>query len=688
MNERVPSKEELVLEFYNPHLRLGREGTFRNTMKRSLTSLEQISVNSPPKLVSFIDPLEGVTKKDLRKSKLLHPLPSSPKKGMQKAPEMRCTKCFSTNVTLIPSCAYCDKLCVLSEVNTKAKRYALSMVNKDPEISPYVLVDAVFGYLHDVQGALTSKSNEGNKPLTTLNEPSTKNTTVEWIKEAESPSSRNTTKEAILEIKALFNDATSSTLSHGAKVALVQYILDTFSQPHKSALWTRERRWDHQDICLEMLKFLPMDDVADIMRTYHAWKHVKQVNDKQREMEQAWNQRFSPCQTIEAPIALPEDIEDDDEDEDGSETSREFDQPPTLFQKKTMRARVSTDRRRTLISKHHNHQHHNIQRSHVSEVIVPPPSLAPSQQIDEDEGPEPSYNEIILTAERFTTSSSNGLFHIDNLSYIEQAGLTPHELNRLLTCDKRTQLVYLLAEEEDRKTLLHSSSLSRINFIAEWLGKNIDNETILIAATSAKGALLSTEERRLLLGMDDTDTRYHLSLWQQMQHSQKTGVVRNFLHLNLPSHERAQMFHIPRYWQKLIKVRNTTIQPMPHTLIRPFILQIYERCAQEKIEEYDLVEFVIEHMTIAFGSATQMRLQGFITGLERYHTNDSWVYTFCQFCHVTHKLPSGCFRFYLSAILCIRFSVPNRSQMTDYSIPKEVFNPLLATKAKMALAAI
>ncbi|EQC28348.1 hypothetical protein SDRG_13895 [Saprolegnia diclina VS20] len=703
------SREEFVLEFYNPRLRVGREGGgLSESMKRALTGLDRIGPTSPQiKCVSFVDPLEDAVKRDLRKSHLLHPLPSlaSPKKAA--STPARCQRCFSSNVVYLPSCAYCEKLQLLSDVNTLAKRYAFNLLEREPTIPPRQLLDLVFGYLYELQDPLTAKrdvpaqltipsdvlSLDGNNGSVSKDE------ATQMIRSAEAaPTALATTRDAILELKQARASIVASkvALSQPTKVSLVQYLLDTFAQPSGAgADWTREQRWDHQDMCVEMLKLLSTDDVDDVLRTYNAWKHVNEVNQKQRAMELAWNQRL--FETTEEPRNVQTPGEDDEEDE--CETSRNLGRPLTLHQKKANRVSVSKEHRRTLIAQHHTSQRSLLLQSKTEGAAVSPaPHVAlkelptsAKEALGTMSEPEISLPQLFLTAERYQTTSSNGMFHIDHLGLLEQAGLSTHDLTTIVKLDRRTQMVYLLADESDRTTLLHLSSLGRVNLVAEWLGRNVDNETLLIAATSAKGQLLSTDERRLILAMDDADVRYHLSFWKQLQHQRahkKVATSVHFLHLNLPHHERDAFFRVPRYWQKLIKARDLSVQPMPIAVIRPFVLQLYIRCAQEDVDEYDLAEFVVEHMTLSFGAATPLRLQGFITALEQYHTKDTWLYTFCRFCHITERLPAGCFRFYLSAVLCLRFSTPNRSQIADYVVPRELFHPLLATKAKMALQAI
>ncbi|OQR85913.1 hypothetical protein ACHHYP_11193 [Achlya hypogyna] len=689
-NLTIPTREEVVLEFYNPHLRVSREGVGLNdSVKRALAGLDRIgSPKSPSKLpMTFVDPLEECTKRDLRKSNLLHPLPTSPQKSTEKPP-VRCQHCFSSNVVMLPSCAYCNKLHVFSDVNTKAKRYAFALLEKEPGIEPRQLLDSVFGYLYELQDPVATKRDVPmvlTLPDDVMTINSTKDEATHLIRHAEaSPTAQPTTRDAILELKqARAKVATKVALSQPTKVSLVQYVLDALSQPSSGpTTWTREQRWDHQDVCVELLKLLPMEDVDDVVRTYNAWKHVNDVNQKQREMERAWNQRLFQVSPDSVDAA-------DSNDDNDCETSRILARPLTLFEKKTLRVPVTEEHRRSLIAQHQSSQRHirsvKVDAAPDARPLYLAPVVSISEEVDDTETNNVRFDQLIMNAERYKTTSSNGMFQIDHLALFEQVGLSTRDMSTLLAFDRRTQQVYLLADEGDRAMLLHLSSLGRVGFVADWLGRNVDNELLLIAATSAKAQLLTTEERRLILAMDEEDIRYHLSLWKHMQGGMKHL---HFLHLNLPHHEREKLFRVPRYWQKFVKARDASIQPMPHAVIRPFILQIYLRCAREQVDEYDLCEFVVEHMTLSFGAATQMRLQGFITALEQYYTTDSWVFTFCRFCHVTEKLPAGCFRFYLSAVLCLRFSTPNRAQMADYVVPKELFHPLLASKAKMALRAI
>ncbi|KDO32152.1 hypothetical protein SPRG_03369 [Saprolegnia parasitica CBS 223.65] len=653
-------------------------------MKRALVGLDRIGPTSPQtKCVSFVDPLEDATKRDLRKSHLLHPLPSvaSPKKPTP----TRCQRCFSSNVVYVPSCAYCEKLQLLSNANTLAKRFAFNLLEREPTIPPQQLLDSVFGYLYELQDPVTANRDvlaiRSDVVALEANNGSgvSKDEAAHMIRSAEAaPSALAATRDAILELKQARASIVTSkvVLSQPTKVSLVQYLLDTFAQPSGAgADWTREQRWDHQDMCVEMLKLLSTDDVDDVLRTYNAWKHVNEVNQKQRAMERAWKQRL--FQTTEKPrnVQTPGD---DDEDDDCETTRQNVDRPLTLRQKKANRVSVSEEHRRTLIAQHHSGQRGRLPIKTASATASSAPlaalkELPPSSPTKESDA-ESNLQQLFLTAERYRSASSNGMFHIDHLGLLEQAGLSMHELATVAKFDRRTQMVYLLADENDRATLLHLSSLGRVNRVAEWLERNVDNETLLIAATSAKGQLLSTEERRLILAMDDIDLRYHLSFWKQLQqtraHKKAPATSVHFLHLNLPHHERDSFFRVPRYWQKLIKARDPSVQPMPIAVIRPFVLQLYIRCAQETVDEYDLAEFVVEHMTLSFGAATHVRLQGFITALEQYHTKDSWLYTFLPF------LPH--YRAIARGLLSI----------ADYIVPKELFHPLLATKAKMALQAI
>ncbi|RHZ00652.1 hypothetical protein DYB26_013316, partial [Aphanomyces astaci] len=105
-------------------------------------------------------------------------------------------------------------------------------------------------------------------------------------------------------------------------------------------------------------------------------------------------------------------------------------------------------------------------------------------------------------------------------------------------------------------------------------------------------------------------------------------------------------------------------------------------------DAYDFVEFVVQHMTLQFGAQTRHRLQGLITALEQYCIKDTWVFAFCRFCGIAEQLPSDCFTFYVSALQCLQFAVPNRAQQADYYIPSDVFYPLFVKKAVMALRTI
>ncbi|ETV71611.1 hypothetical protein H257_13072 [Aphanomyces astaci] len=118
---------------------------------------------------------------------------------------------------------------------------------------------------------------------------------------------------------------------------------------------------------------------------------------------------------------------------------------------------------------------------------------------------------------------------------------------------------------------------------------------------------------------------------------------------------------------------------MPLTVIRPFLWGLYHAAAKQRIDAYDFVEFVVQHMTLQFGAHTRHRLQGLITALEQYCIKDTWI---------AEQLPSDCFTFYVSALQCLQFAVPNRAQQADYYIPSDVFYPLYVKKAVMALRTI
>ncbi|KAG9415163.1 hypothetical protein AC1031_008590 [Aphanomyces cochlioides] len=254
--------------------------------------------------------------------------------------------------------------------------------------------------------------------------------------------------------------------------------------------------------------------------------------------------------------------------------------------------------------------------------------------------------------------------------------------------------MFLLGDEAERESLLHLSAIGRVDAVSAWIAKTIDCRNLLIAATTAKGQLLSSDERRLLLALDDEDARYHLQLWKHWQHLPAgTQPVPNlaFLQLNTMGRRRAdreELFRVPRLWLKVVKVRDNSIQPMPLKLIRPLLLTIYHAAFKQRVDSYDFVEFVLGHIALTYGGQLKPRLQGFITALEQYYIKDTWIFAFCRFCGIADPLPSDCFTFYLSAVQSLQFAIPNRSQVADYFIPNDLFHPLFVKKAAMALRAI
>ncbi|RHZ27170.1 hypothetical protein DYB37_006741 [Aphanomyces astaci] len=452
------------------------------------------------------------------------------------------------------------------------------------------------------------------------------------------------TREALLELKRARSKAAAEVkppqLSQTTKQTIVHYILHSFSQPHgEPPDWTKEQRWDHQDLCLEMLKTLSMHDVNDIVRAYNAWKNVNDITLRQ--------------------------------DYDATSQTR-----PLMLDQCDQRSCLSIDMR--------GFHTHNIKEDESEGLSL----LHERHKAEADE----KAKQILLNAERHKTISSDGMFSLDNTSFLA-ASLAQQDLVVVLQFDRQAQEMFLLGDEADREALLQLSPLGRVEVVGEWIAKSVDNRNILVAATRAKGHLLTSDERRLLLAMEEEDCRYHLHMWKHWQQQDTSHVPTPnlaFLQLNGTGRRRPreEYFRVPRYWSKYIKVRDTTIQPMPLTVIRPFLWELYHAAAKQRIDAYDFVEFVVQHMTLQFGAQTRHRLQGLITALEQYCIKDSWVFAFCRFCGIAEQLPSDCFTFYVSALQCLQFAVPNRAQQADYYIPSDVFYPLFVKKAVMALRTI
>ncbi|RHY55277.1 hypothetical protein DYB34_009991 [Aphanomyces astaci] len=270
------------------------------------------------------------------------------------------------------------------------------------------------------------------------------------------------TREALLELKRARSKAAAEVkppqLSQTTKQTIVHYILHSFSQPHgERPDWTKEQRWDHQDLCLEMLKALSMHDVNDIVRAYNAWKNV---------------------------------------------------------------------------------------------------------------------NDITLRQNYDATSQTRPLM--------------------LDQCDQRSSTQKLKDAEVDEADQVvpdvRTFQLQRRKAIRTAIPpeKNVDNRKVLVAATRAKGHLLTSDEHRLLLAMEEEDCRYHLHMWKHWQQQDTSHVPTPnlaFLQLNATSRwrPREEYFRVPRYWSKYIKVRDTTTQPMPLTVIRPFLWGLYHAAAKQRI---------------------------------------------------------------------------------------------------------
>ncbi|ETW01537.1 hypothetical protein H310_06194 [Aphanomyces invadans] len=145
------TKESVVLEFYNPQLQAphGRRPSTTHAMTRANYALDRVAVIQRSRsVVTFVDPLENATRRDLKRSNLLHPVAvplvmseaatplhvgTSPPKHRQ---PQRCPQCHSNHVILVPVCKYCKKMAVLCQDYTALKRHAYAIVEKDPSIAP------------------------------------------------------------------------------------------------------------------------------------------------------------------------------------------------------------------------------------------------------------------------------------------------------------------------------------------------------------------------------------------------------------------------------------------------------------------------------------------------------------------------------------------------------------------------
>ncbi|KAH9084358.1 hypothetical protein LEN26_020887 [Aphanomyces euteiches] len=695
------SKEEFVLEFYNPHVMSNgnpsTQPSLVNTMRKTQLLLDRIG--SPnrerrPSVLSFVDPLQGMTRQELKRSNLLRPVqqlpssPSSPSKKQNRGETQRCRQCNSAHIVLVPVCKYCKKLDVLGSDMTALKRFGYSLLDKNPPILPSQLIDELVAYLHE--HPMTSKST----PSLTKGQPAAVETkSVVSIDEVsrlvdESHQPIKLSSRALLELKQFRSKPSGhATLSHATKATLVRCILHAFAQSlGESVVWSKEERWDHQDLCLEMLKTLSMDDVSDIMRAYNAWKHVDEIAKMHQydndEAQVLWGRSTLPATPSSNSIVSSNGADQVVPDVHSFQ----------LLRRKAIRSSVSPEKIRKMIEQKTTTSPWSFNASPTRSSEKADEEVSLLQERHEAEQEE-QFKLVLLNAERFKTISSDGMFSLDNTTFLMQS-LASQDLATVLLYDKQTQEMFLLGDEAERESLLHLSAIGRVDAVSAWIAKTIDCRNLLIAATTAKGQLLSSDERRLLLALDDEDARYHLQLWKHWQHLPAgTLPVPNlaFLQLNTMGRrcaDREELFRVPRLWLKVVKVRDNSIQPMPLKLIRSLLLTIYHAAFKQRVDSYDFVEFVLAHIALTYGGQLKPRLQGFITALEQYYIKDTWILAFCRFCGIADSLPSDCFMFYLSAVQSLQFAVPNRSQVADYFIPNDLFHPLFIKKAAMALRAI
>ncbi|KAF0709587.1 Aste57867_5812 [Aphanomyces stellatus] len=709
---KTKTKEQFVLEFYSPHLSHAGDARERPPLSTAMTkAAEKLNrvgwspLRKTQSVLSFVDPFEDVTRRDLKRANLLHPVvgAASPKSA---APS-RCPQCHSSHMVLVPVCKYCKRLDVLSQPTTAVKRFAYSVLERQPHMAATQLVEELINYLYTHEPYAKRPSTSPSKPTTSAAmRPSPisadeVNNLMQGLHHHNLLPAAPSTREALLELKTVRSKPdvgeAPRQLSHTTKSTLVHYLLHSFSQPHGEPVeWTKEQRWDHQDLCLEMLKSLGMDDVSDVMRAYNAWKHVsnlahERTDDGRCDVPSSSSSAAAVRHALAEPTAAIES-----EADSVVPDVRTFE----LERKKAnVRPMVSPDRTRQLIQRKTMRKASAYALTHMKVLVPPPPSDSPKEISLLSEHYEAEQEEklrvVLLNAERYKTTSIDGMFSIDNTTFLVQA-LAPQDLMNVLLLDNQSQEMFLLGDEADRDSILQLAPMARLDAVAAWIAKNVDNHKLLIAATGAKGQLLSSDERRLLLAMDEEDCRYHLQMWKHWQHLPADHhPVPNlaFLQLHTPNKRglrrlREEFFRIPRFWMKFIKAREMKIQPMPLTVIRPFLLGIYQAATKQHVPLYDFVEFVVQFIALEYGSQTKHRLQGFITALEQYYIKDAWVFTFCRFCGMAEDLPADCFTFYLSAIQCLQFAVPNRSQLADYYLPSDLFYPLFVKKAIMALRAI
>ncbi|RLO01541.1 hypothetical protein DYB28_015559 [Aphanomyces astaci] len=438
------------------------------------------------------------------------------------------------------------------------------------------------------------------------------------------------TREALLELKRARSKAAAEVkppqLSQTTKQTIVHYILHSFSQPHgEPPDWTKEQRWDHQDLCLEMLKTLSMHDVNDIVRAYNAWKNVNDITLRQDydATSQTRPLMLDQCDQRSSTQKL-KDAEVDEADQVVPDV-RTF----QLQRRKAIRTAIPPEKARQLIARRATVRPKPtdtpaaatipplLQHRHATPMMA---AESTDHKEDESEGlsllherhkaeADEKAKQILLNAERHKTTSSDGMFSLDNTSFLA-ASLAQQDLvvvlqfgtwiepqlvysvtaklDTILLLDRQAQEMFLLGDEADREALLQLSPLGRVEVVGEWIAKSVDNRNILVAATRAKGHLLTSDERRLLLAMEEEDCRYHLHMWKHWQQQDTSHVPTPnlaFLQLNGTGRRRPreEYFRVPRYWSKYIKVRDTTIQPMPLTVIRPFLWGLYHAAAKQRI---------------------------------------------------------------------------------------------------------
>ncbi|RHY15393.1 hypothetical protein DYB25_011906 [Aphanomyces astaci] len=145
------NKEMFVLEFYNPQLQSphGRRPTTTVPVAHLIDSVLFIdSMRQSRSVLTFVDPLEDATRRDLKRSNLLHPvavplvmsdaatpLHVGAAAKHQQQPQ-RCPQCNSNHVIMVPVCKYCKTLDVLTQDHTALKRHAYALVEKHPSIAP------------------------------------------------------------------------------------------------------------------------------------------------------------------------------------------------------------------------------------------------------------------------------------------------------------------------------------------------------------------------------------------------------------------------------------------------------------------------------------------------------------------------------------------------------------------------